>query len=291
MKKEQAEISENYAFHFLDELEKPAVQMIGIGKETRCFETYHFDNRHRPSSYLFQYTTSGHGYLFADGQEYMLTPGQAFFLYMPGKEQYYYKEDSDEPWNFYYIMFRGDAADPYYKYVRSHLGMIHTFPEYHPAIQRLIRLHADASSGVLRDPFTVSSRVFEFLCCLCSNSSTVTSKYSALVTQAKAILEQDFANLDGISALAAKLNVSASHLSREFVREMGMPPVDYQRKLRLEKAVHLLSTTNSSVDEIAVVCGFSCGNYFDKVFKRYLKMSPRKFREYVQREGYRNVQL
>lgn len=291
MNKVQTEISENYAFHFLDELDKPAVRMLGIGKETRCFETYYWDNHDRPECYLFQYTISGHGYLKTNGEEYILAPGQAFFLHMPGEEIYYYKKDTDEPWIFYYILFRGDAAEPYCKYIHSQLGMIHAFPEYHPAIQLLIRLHTDASTGNLRDPFTVSSRVFEFICSLCSNSGTATSKYSPLIAQAKAFLEKDFANQSGISDLAAKLGVSASHLSREFTREIGAPPVDYLRKLRLKMAVHLLGTTNLSIDEIAVSCGFSCGNYFDKVFKQYLKMSPRKFREYVQKEGYRNVQI
>lgn len=45
------------------------------------------------------------------------------------------------------------------------------------------------------------------------------------------------------------------------------------------------------VEEIATICGYSSGNYFDKVFKRYVKMSPGKFREYVKKEGYRNVNV
>lgn len=291
MNKNRAEIIDNYAFHFLDDLEHPAVRLLGVGMETRCFKTYHWDNQNRPECYLFQYTISGKGILKADGQEHIITPGQAFFLQMPGEESYYYKEETDEPWIFYYILFSGNAVEPYCSYLQTQLGMIHSFPKYHPAIQLLIRLHGDARMGKLQDPFTVSSRVFEFLCCLCSNSGSAASRYSTLVTRAKMSLERDFINQNGITALAEELHVSPSHLSREFSREMGMPPVDYLRKLRLEKAVHLLSVTSMQIDEIASECGFSCGNYFDKVFKKYLKMSPRRFREYVKKEGYRNVQI
>lgn len=290
MKENRMETIDNYAFHFLDEFEYPAVQLMSVGKETRCLETYYWDNQNRPEGYLFQYTVSGSGVLQTNGQEHLLTPGQAFFLHMPGTEKYYYKDLDGKPWTFYYILFRGSAVRPYFDYIQSHAGILHSFTEYHPAVQLLTRLHKDAVCGKLSDSFTAGSRVFEFLCCLCS-SGTSASKYSALVARAKALLERDFSSPEGIGALADRLGVSPSHLSREFSRELGLSPVDYLQKLRLEKALELLGSTNLSISEIATACGFSCGNYFDKVFKRYMKISPRKFREYMRREGYRNVKI
>jgi len=290
MDNRKQEIIESYGFRFLDELEQSAVRMMGLGRETRCLESYHWDNRCRPEGYLFQYTVSGKGFLKVDGVEHAVMPGQGFLLRMPEEESYYYREENGQPWSFYYILFQGKAVEPYCRYIHSRLGKLITLPEYHPAIRLLIRLFEDAREDQLQDVFTVSSRVFEFICSLCS-SGTGVSRYSALVTQAKKALEESFAELNGIGALAEALRVSPSHLSREFSREMGIPLVEYQRRLRLEKAVHLLSTTAMPIGEISLACGFSCGNYFDKVFRKYLKMSPKKFREYVRREGYRNIRI
>jgi len=291
MHEDQKEMLDGYGFHFMDEQINHPIRLIGIGRESRCLESYYLDNNYRPECYLFQYTISGHGYLYTNEQEHMITPGQAFLLHMPGKERYYYKKDSSEPWEFYYLLFDGNAVVPYFNYIQSHSGMILTFSEYHPAIELLIQLHTDAILGKLRDPFSVSSRVYEFMCHLCRNCNTTSVKYSSLVSLAIETLKKEYTSSEGISALAAKLHVSTSHLSREFTRETGMPPIEYQRRLRLEKAVKLLSTTNLSIDEIAISCGFSCGNYFDKVFKRWLRMSPKNFREYVRQNGYQNIQI
>ena len=53
----------------------------------------------------------------------------------------------------------------------------------------------------------------------------------------------------------------------------------------------MLTAGEGSVGEIGMECGFSGGNYFSKVFKRHMGMTPVEFREYVRREGYSKMQI
>ena len=55
-------------------------------------------------------------------------------------------------------------------------------------------------------------------------------------------MQRSFAQSIGIADIAAMLRVSASHLSRVFLRETGSRPVEYLTRLRLEEAVRLLVT-------------------------------------------------
>ena len=99
-----------------------------------------------------------------------------------------------------------------------------------------------------------------------------------LVKQAIQIIEKDFSSLNGVEEIARRLQVSASHLCREFVRCLHVSPLDYLTRVRLKYAANLLTKTNRKVEDIAVSSGFSNGNYFAKVFKKSLGSSPRDFR-------------
>ncbi|MFQ9573992.1 MAG: helix-turn-helix transcriptional regulator [Roseburia hominis] len=48
--------------------------------------------------------------------------------------------------------------------------------------------------------------------------------------------------------------------------------------MRLQNAAHLLRTTDTSITEIAGICGFSDGNYFGDAFRKHYGMSPRAYR-------------
>lgn len=77
-----------------------------------------------------------------------------------------------------------------------------------------------------------------------------------------------------IENLAELLGVSSSYFNRLFVKETGLTPLGYLNHLRIAHAALLLSDTILSVDEVAKKCGFSCGNYFCKVFRKALGYSP-----------------
>ena len=74
-------------------------------------------------------------------------------------------------------------------------------------------------------------------------------------------------------------------------RETGGRPIDYLTKIRLDRAVDMLTAGERSVREVGEESGFSGGNYFSKVFKRHMGMTPVEFREYVRREGYSKMQI
>ena len=56
--------------------------------------------------------------------------------------------------------------------------------------------------------------------------------------------------------------------------------VEYQSTSKL--AAKLLATTRLQVQTVALHCGISDVNYFSKIFKRYVKKTPKEYRREIQ---------
>ena len=75
--------------------------------------------------------------------------------------------------------------------------------------------------------------------------------------------------------------ISPSSLRRMFLQYLGMPPKEYVVKLRMEKALRLLTENRLTVRQIAVACGFSDEKYFARAFKQKHGYPPSKLRDYI----------
>ncbi len=78
--------------------------------------------------------------------------------------------------------------------------------------------------------------------------------------------------------LARAVGCSRSRLFELFKQNTGMTPTDYVQRFRVKKAGQLLVNSSRSVTDIALSTGFSSGQYFCKVFRKYAGKVPGEFR-------------
>lgn len=81
-----------------------------------------------------------------------------------------------------------------------------------------------------------------------------------------------------LGEIADEIHLNKSYLSQLFQRSIGMSYSQYLKNMRIEEAKHLLRTTNMTVLDIAEHVGFSSQNYFTRVFKGEVNISPSQFR-------------
>lgn len=79
------------------------------------------------------------------------------------------------------------------------------------------------------------------------------------------------------SALARMVGVHPVHLARTFRRVRGCTMSEHIRSLRIERAMQLLSGSDS-LSEIAVAVGFYDQSHLCREFKRAVGVTPRQFR-------------
>lgn len=92
-------------------------------------------------------------------------------------------------------------------------------------------------------------------------------------------VERNYMNKITMKEVCKDNYISPSHFCRVFKNTTGKSFVDYLNFRRAYEAEKLLSKTNMTVTDIAFSVGFSTTSYFDRVFKKYYKISPSKYRK------------
>lgn len=81
-----------------------------------------------------------------------------------------------------------------------------------------------------------------------------------------------------------ELDVNPAYLSREFSRYFdNLSFGEYIRKLRIEKAIQLLESSDDTLSEIAYLTGFSDQSHFNRVFKAHTGQTPSEYKKFVRK--------
>lgn len=105
------------------------------------------------------------------------------------------------------------------------------------------------------------------------------------IMRAVRYIQKHFSECLTLGHVSEVAHMSPTYFSRRFKGTTGLGFKEYLNYIRLQKASHLLSTTDETVTNIALACGFSDGNYFGDVFKQAKGVSPARFRREVRGRG------
>jgi AraC family transcriptional regulator len=96
--------------------------------------------------------------------------------------------------------------------------------------------------------------------------------------RALAHIEENLGSKLATSELAGLVSFSKSHFSRAFKRSLGISPMAYVTRRRVERAKAMMVTTDRQLTEIAHTCGFADQSHLNRSFRRAVGMSPGKWR-------------
>ena len=81
-----------------------------------------------------------------------------------------------------------------------------------------------------------------------------------------------------IAGLARRVGVSRSVLAERFRHFLGVPPMAYLTRWRLQVGAQLLTSTSRSVVQVAAEVGYESESAFNRAFKREFSLPPARFR-------------
>ncbi|PIP11236.1 MAG: transcriptional regulator [Sulfurimonas sp. CG08_land_8_20_14_0_20_36_33] len=93
-------------------------------------------------------------------------------------------------------------------------------------------------------------------------------------------LKKNFSKSISSSDMAKRMHTSERTFIRKFKKATGELPNKYIQKLRVQKAKHLLITTNDSFEYITYLVGYTNTSTFRKLFKEMTGLNPGVYREY-----------
>lgn len=145
----------------------------------------------------------------------------------------------------------------------------------HEITSKFVNLIENATSETRLDQ--LYEKMVREYCLLVKNKST--KQYSPIVRQTLHFIEFNLDTKINLSNLADKYYISVPYLSNLFKKEVGTTIITYVNKLRIDRAIKLLNTSSLSIQDIASYVGIYDHNYFTKVFKKEVGVSPSDYRK------------
>ena len=83
-----------------------------------------------------------------------------------------------------------------------------------------------------------------------------------------------------LTGISTELNINPAYVSREFSKYFdNLSFGEYIRKLRIEKAITFMETSEYALSEIAYLTGFSDQSHFTRIFKLEMGLTPSEFKK------------
>jgi two-component system response regulator YesN len=103
---------------------------------------------------------------------------------------------------------------------------------------------------------------------------------SPAIEKACKFINDNYKNDITLEETASYCRLSSFYFSKLFKKRKKLTFIDYLTNRRIEEAKKFLLETNLSIKEISSEVGYNDPNYFTRVFKRVLSISPTSFRSY-----------
>ena len=227
--------------------------------------------------YELVYVTKGVGYIGIEEEVFRVTAGDLIFFPPGVKNSLWVKE---EPYFAFYGMHfsisEGESPPsfPYVSHPVSSMRLVSLF-------RRINEVHIE--KGYLYE-WRERLLLNEILLEICTFLHEMDEPIANLRVR-KALKDIQNYPLSELSAalLMEKTGMRKTSFFHTFKRITGSTPVQYIIGLKLESARDLLENTFLPVSQIAETCGFSDPLYFSRCFRTHYKMSPRAYRECMQK--------
>lgn len=271
-----------YGFHFRGSHQERIAGIHSIGWEKQTSTDYDWNGltRGEIEVVVFQYTLKGEGEIRVNDQTYRLKAGNAFFVKIPSDHHYYLPTDSQE-WEFVHITLFGSEAMKYFQKTIDQVGYILKLDIYASPITHIFDILNKVNNNQLNDAYVTSSLAYVFLMELqrfvlnIEGNDTLPDS----IKKATVYINENYADQLTLDDIVEVSGLSKYHFTRLFHETVHSTPIQYLTKVRINKSIELLKNDLLTVEDIAIQVGFSNGNYFNKVFRAALGMSPGKYRK------------
>lgn len=271
----------SYGFRFKGSHQQRIVGIHSLGWEIQNDASYDWNGLTRTETdiIVFQYTIKGTGIIQIKDEIFHLNTGNAFFVKIPSNHRYYLPSDSNE-WEFIQISLFGEEAIRCHEEITDQFGHVLNLNFDSPPIIAIFEMLKIVSTNNLNDAYEASSLAYSFLMALHRHMLNIqtNTEWPNAISDAITFIHNNYQDPIGLDDIVNASNLSKYHFTRLFHKTIHATPIQYLTSIRINKAIDLLKKENLTIEDIALKVGFSNGNYFGKVFRASLGISPGEYR-------------
>ena len=104
---------------------------------------------------------------------------------------------------------------------------------------------------------------------------------SPIIVKSCAIIHESLSSDVSLEDIARRVEISPFYFSKLFKEETGENFIDYLTMARVRRAKELLLDRDLSVRDVSMESGYADPNYFSKLFKKVVGLTPTEYRESV----------
>lgn len=150
-------------------------------------------------------------------------------------------------------------------------------PDLHSILNKLIKCNTRSPVDMLRQRGLFTQLLAEVIGGGQDEDQSTLSRHGKslrMVHSLKQRIEKKYCQQLTMHLIAGEYKITPTHMARAFHAFVGMSPLEYMNHLRLEEAYRLLSECSMNISEVASKVGFSDANYFSRLFRKKMGMSP-----------------
>ena len=227
----------------------------------------------RPSD-AFVYILSGScSYQFDDGTAFTVHAGDLFYLpYQSVYTMYIY--DSNYKFIFCDFEFSDTSAKKPAVYTEGTEHMDGLFAN-------LLHCYQVGTAASQADCMSVLYHIYGLLI-KCAKQENTPNNQDNRISAAKAYIDEHYGNCTlAISALAEMAGISEVYFRKLFKEKYRISPAKYLISARLGNAKKLMRYDFLSIEDCALQSGFSSAQYFCRVFKKEVGISPGEYKRSI----------
>jgi AraC-like DNA-binding protein/quercetin dioxygenase-like cupin family protein len=232
------------------------------------------------NEFIFLYCIEGEGWLEIEERRLKITPNQFFII--PKNIIHSYGAESGNPWSIYWMHFDGiSAPDLYDRYKLKVEGPV-TIPFSNHRIVLFNQIFDLFNSGYLELQMEyacisslnfISSFIFHDI-----NKSLNMNGHENLVDSIKDFLLNNLDKTFKVNDISKEFNYSPSYVFNIFKKGTGYSIIHFFNLKKIQKACEYMNYTDKSIKEISFKLGFQDPYYFSRIFKNYMGVSPRTYK-------------
>jgi len=257
------------------EIKLPEIIAIGIYNSNIAVKNKTVTNNRRTSMFEIEIPIENGGISYIDSDKIRLKPNMVICA-KPGQIRH-----TKLPFKCYYIHFILNEGDLYSKLIALPNFLNTTkYKKYHEIFQKMYNYY---NTSIDTDEIILQSLILELVHILINDSKKQvlkeqmkTGNYDTINKITSFIKDNLTSNLT-LSSLSAKAGFSPTYFHKLFKSSTGKTVREYIEDLRIKKAINMIVETDLTVTQIAYECGFSSQSYFNYVFKRKMKTTPKQY--------------
>ncbi|HEY4148290.1 MAG TPA: AraC family transcriptional regulator [Chitinophagaceae bacterium] len=228
------------------------------------------------------YCLRGKGWFTVKNKRFEISAND-FILVPATKEPLRYGADENDPWTIYWVHFSGRDMNTFNRCfgIGSFDGPQQiTFNE--KGLQLWDMMYNSLEMGYSKENLGHANLcLYHFVATFLFPGKHLNEKKQDardMINETILYMRSELSGYLTVNDMARKNNLSVSHFSSLFRKATGMSPLDYFIHLKLQKACLLLYSSEMKIKDVAIAVGYDDPYYFSRLFKKYMNVSPDRYR-------------